>query len=284
MIFFDKLGSYGRLGNQMFQYAALRGLCLKRGYEAMIPDIVDKTWHGQRCTLGEFNIKARVHNGEKITRRYKEPSWRTVDKTFLDLGDNYIIEGFFQSLYYFHEFQNEIRWELSPKCGHIKKNVVFIDDIRKEYDCEVVSVHLRRGDNMTEARSKPRYGAIYDEGGVYFDYFLKAKSVFKDKKVRFLVFTGGSRNIEDNTADMEWCKERFVGDEFVFSESQSQVDDLTRIMLCDHNIMSHISSFGWWGAYLNSNPNKIVVAPKCYHPEEPSLFRFMFYPEGYILI
>jgi len=54
-------------------------------------------------------------------------------------------------------------------------------------------------------------------------------------------------------------------------------------MSCDHNILSHASSFGWWASYVNPNPNKIGVAPKYYHPDEPSLIREKFYPKEYIL-
>lgn len=282
MIFFKRLGSYGRLGNQLFQYAALRGLCLKNVYESVIPDISNKAWHGQRCLLNEFNITARAYNGEPIKGKYTERTWRSVDKNFFNIPDGFVLEGFFQSIYYFEEHQNIIKEELTPKDVHIQKNKEFIDSIRG--DGEVVSVHVRRGDNMTEPRSTPMYGGIYNEGGVYFTYFLKAKEVFKDMNVKFLVFTGGSRADEDNSEDMEWCRSVFKGDEYVFSDGVGQIDDLTRIMLCDHNIMSHISSFGWWGAYLNRNPNKIVVAPRYYHPEEQKLVRYKFYPEEYILI
>jgi hypothetical protein len=97
------------------------------------------------------------------------------------------------------------------------------------------------------------------------------------------VFTGGQRFNEDNRIDIEWCKGFFGEDGFIFSEGQEQIDDYCRIMSCDHNILSHASSFGWWAAYVNPNPNKIVVAPEWYHPDEPTLKREKFYPKNYIL-
>jgi len=157
----------------------------------------------------------------------------------------------------------------------------YIDFLKEEHQCEIVSVHVRRGDNMTNGQT----GLIqaYEPGGMYETYFKEAKKVFEGKNVKFLVFTGGQRFNEDNSIDVEWCKRFFGEDGFLFSEGQDQIDDYCRIMSCNHNILSHASSFGWWAAYVNPNPNKIVVAPEWYHPDEPTLKREKFYPENYIL-
>ena len=55
-------------------------------------------------------------------------------------------------------------------------------------------------------------------------------------------------------------------------------------MFCDHNILSHVSSFGWWAAFMNPKNDKITVAPEFYHPDAPNLKRYRFYPEEYILL
>ena len=76
MITFTQLGQLGRLGNQLFQYAALRGLALEKGYESKIPDPTTCTWHGQKCLLGEFNIQSGLLNEydiHKLKYRYQEP-------------------------------------------------------------------------------------------------------------------------------------------------------------------------------------------------------------------
>ena len=283
MVTFHKLGQMGRLGNQLFQYAALRGLSLKNGYEVAIPNPQTMDWHGQTSLLDQFNIEAVYLNDDNISQiqyMYSEPSWQKYDPTFFEIPDGSTIEGFFQSTFYFEEFEEQIKKELTPKSELVERNKKFIDKIKSENEgYEIVSVHVRRGDNMTNGQT----GLIqaFETGGMYEQYFNNAKKVFDGKKVKFLIFTGGQRFNEDNSTDVEWCKNFFNGDEFLFSEGQPQIDDFCRIMLCEHNILSHVSSFGWWAAYVNPNPNKIVVAPEYYHPDEPGLKRDKFYPKEF---
>ena len=93
---------------------------------------------------------------------------------------------------------------------------------------------------------------------------------------KFLVFSD----------DMDWCKNNFKGDNFIFCE-KNDVDilDIFRMSLCKHNIISN-SSFSWWGAWLNNNPTKIVVAPRNWF-KELQVGRFktdeMYCPEWTIL-
>jgi len=291
MITFTKIGSLGRLGNQMFQYAALRGLSLKNGYEVKIPNPKSRAWQGQKCLLGEFNIEASYLESsdlKNIVKRYNEPSWKTIDKNFFDILDNTDISGFFQSTFYFEEFAENIKKELRPKEHHIQKNKMFIDEIKNKYpEYELVSVHIRRGDNtqgLNNGVASQIYPKIYDKGGLYFQYFEKAKKIFEKKKVKYIVFSGGARGSEDNKSDIDWCKSTFKGNDYIFSDGCEPLDDFCRIMLCDHNIMCHISSFGWWAAFLNENENKIVTAPKFYHPEDQSLIRTKFYPKEFKII
>ena len=85
MITFIHLGALGRLGNQMFQYAALRGLGLARGYETKIPNIGERTWHGQKCLLQNFNIEVECVEEEDLKDlkgRYMEPDYMKFDQNF----------------------------------------------------------------------------------------------------------------------------------------------------------------------------------------------------------
>jgi hypothetical protein len=284
MVTFHKLGENGRLGNQLFQYAALKGLAIKNGYDVKIPDPQTMSWHGQVCLLDKFNIQCDYltqEDANKLQNLYEEPNWQKYDLNFFNTPDNTTIDGYYQSLFYFEHISEQIKKELTPKKEYIDAAITEINFLKEHLQCEIVSVHVRRGDNMTNGQT----GLIqaFDPGGMYETYFNEAKKVFEGKNVKFLVFTGGQRFNEDNKVDVDWCRNFFKGDEFLFSEGNQQIDDFSLIMNCDHNILSHASSFGWWAAYVNPNSNKIVVAPKYYHPDEPSLIREKFYPKEYIL-
>jgi hypothetical protein len=284
MVTFHKLGENGRLGNQLFQYAALKGLAIKNGYDVKIPNPQTMSWHGQTCLLDRFNIDCDYltqEDANTLQYLYGEPNWQAYDLNFFNTPDNTTIDGYYQSLFYFEHISEQIKKELTPKKEYIDAAITEINFLKEHLQCEIVSVHVRRGDNMTNGQT----GLIqaFEPGGVYETYFNEAKKVFDGKRVKFLVFTGGQRFNEDNKVDVDWCRSFFKGDEFLFSEGNQQIDDFSLIMNCDHNILSHASSFGWWASYVNPNPNKIVVAPKYYHPDEPSLIREKFYPKEYIL-
>ena len=66
--------------------------------------------------------------------------------------------------------------------------------------------------------------------------------------------------------DIDWCKKNShlftkTGAKVVFFSGRTQIDDFIAISLCSHNIITN-STFSWWGAWLNNNPNKQIVMPK----------------------
>ena len=107
----------------------------------------------------------------------------------------------------------------------------------------------------------------------------KETKIFKNKRVKFLIFTGGKRWVDDNSQDIQWCRARLNGDYFIFSPGSNTIEDFCLIMKSDHNIISHVSSFGWWAAFLNDHPTSVTVAPTCYHPDiDGFTHREGFYP------
>tara|TARA_R110000744_G_scaffold200343_4_gene319450 strand:+ start:844 stop:1740 length:897 start_codon:yes stop_codon:yes gene_type:complete len=298
MITFSELGKLGRLGNQFFQYSALRSLALYHDYDMAIPNPNNKNWHGQNCLLNEFNLECSYINPESIAllrhlKTYREPNHMEYDEKFFDLEDGINLHGFFQSTLYFKHCEDQIKKELTPKDVYLQKARKTINSIKETFpEHEVVSLHLRRGDNTNGSNSSKELNEMYgkteklDKNSFYGKYLTSALQQFGGKKVKYLVFSGGLRfSGDDNESDIDWCKRNFKGKDFIFSKGNTTMNDLSLIMSCDHNIISHISSFGWWAAYLNQNPDKSVIAPERYHPDMPEYtHRKGFYPENWTLV
>ena len=136
MITFLNLGSMGRLGNQLFQYAALRSLSLNNNYEVKIPDPSTKNWHGQNCLLNKLNINVPFLEDSdlaKIKCVYKEKDTNKIDNNFYQIPDNVCLDGFFQSMFYFEKFSKEIKKELTPKLIYLKKAQDYINSLKLKY-------------------------------------------------------------------------------------------------------------------------------------------------------
>lgn len=131
------------------------------------------------------------------------------------------------------------------ECGHYVKKM-FGDDI---YPIDKVAIHVRRGDYV---------GNQFYVDLALSDYYQKAISYFPHG-TKFMVFSD----------DIEYCKLYFYNEKnhtFLFSEETDPVKSLNFMAGCKHQIIAN-SSFSWWAAYLNPNPNKIVIAPKAWYSD-----------------
>jgi len=281
VITFSRLGRHGRLGNQLFQYAALRSLSLEKGYECRIPDPQQMHWHGQNCLLGNFNIEASYleeSDYNKIKFTYIENNLNKFDKNFFYLGDGVDLFGYFQSTKYFNKYKEQIIKELTPRDELLEEAKEFVESNRVD-NCEIVSIHLRMGDlnDGTNPVYNNFYGnSITDKSTAYGSYLNKALEVFKGRNVKFLVFAGGSRsNAMENPSFMKDFDDRFV-----LCSSDRPLLDFSKILSCDHNICCHLTTFGWWAAYLNPNKEKIVTIPKDYFWNK-SIQRDSFLPQDW---
>jgi hypothetical protein len=290
MITFTQLGALGRLGNQLFQYAALRGVASMTDLPLKIPDPATKKWHGQDCFLDRLSLECEYLDEEdykKIQYQYREPNYMAFNDDVFRVPSNTDLYGFFQSTCYFEHCKEQIKRELTPKSEYMEKAQETIGELKAQHlGHEIISLHLRRGDNTDGSNpSGPlnnMYGANneFDLSSPYGRFFAAAMVKFRHRKAKFLVFTGGSRSEgNSNHKDMEWCKRTFVGDQYVFSDEVDAFGDFCLIMSCDHNIISPVSSFGWWAAYLNPSPGKTVAAPRKYDPSQNTIdYRDGFYP------
>jgi len=271
MITFHELGKYGRLGNQLFQYAALKSFGLKNKYQVKIPNFSKSAWHGQDCLLDNFNIESDILTEEDLSNligTYEEINPDVYDSNFFNIPDNINIKGFFQSIHYFSEFEKQIKKELTPKKEFIDRAVEFLEPHRESEKYELVSIHVRRGDMLTHMHEMSPNAVfskknIFDNNTVFGNYLNRAMEKFDEKDVKYVVFAGGKRD-GDDSEDIAFIKDSFKGEEYIISDSNDPMFDFTAMMHCDHNITCHQSTFGWWAAYLNPNKEKIVTSPRNY--------------------
>lgn len=290
MITFLNLGKYGRLGNQLFQYAALRAAGLRNNFEVKLPNYNNYVWHGQQCLLKNFNINLPFLTQNDLTQlkyNIEEPN-KTPGKYFPileEISDFSNLNGFFQNTKYFIDFKDLILEDLSLKKEILEEQQKYLNKFRNSH-YHLVSLHIRTGDMIdgTNPIYEKYYGqSPFDKNSIFGKYLIKCLDFYFDKKVKFIIFVGGSRSGNDSD-DIIWAKKHFFDDKFVVSESNDPIVDMARISLCDDNIVSFSSTFSWWAAFINKNKEKKVFCPKNFHFDNKEQERDGFYPKEWNLI
>lgn len=279
MITFLELGQYGRLGNQLFQYAALKSLSLSKGYQIKLPkNLYERSWHSQKCLLSKFNITFEsledrdIYNLKTYDQYQVTGSAQSFDPNFFELDDNTNLAGYYQNLKYFHHHSDLIKNDFKLNDEIQKKSKDYLKN-KIGHTKPIVSVHIRRGDY-----------APHSDQNLIKTHIEKCISFFNDE-VNFLLFTGGSTGVgENNIDDVQYLKDNYLKNNFYYSETNNPIMDFCLMSKCDHNIISHGSTFSWWAAYLNENKDKKVFAPKNPDSVDQSVVYDCFYPDDWILV
>ena len=259
MIGFNHIGTIGRFGNQMFQYAALKGIAANRGFEYTIPPKDSKIQIDNYGLLDAFNLDTNKNIDWIIATEVAEESHFHFDeKLFNECPDDSTIYGFFQSEKYFKHIEEDIRKDFTFKDNWLNP----CKEFREQLGEEVIFLHVRRGDpNLADKRGfKWAYVNLQSQHPVQsLEYYEKALAEFNGD-LPVVVFSDS----------IDWCKEQdiFKSDRFMFSEPEDKHSDgalvpyldMCLMSLCDHAIIAN-SSMSWWGAWLIKNPNKKVIAP-----------------------
>jgi len=256
----------GGLGNQLFQYSLGRKLSLKNN-DVFKLDLSDFTADNPRSySLGEFNIIENFASDEDINKIKKSGVWKLIDKlkpyckrsaikyqgydfdpNILKLSGNFYLDGYWQSEKYFQDIENIIRKEITLKESLSSKYTELIDKIKNS---DSVSVHIRRGDYITNKKFSKVYNLLDEK------YYQKSVKFITEKisYPHFFIFSD----------DINWVKRNIdipYPKTFVSGENEiKNYEELILMSLCKHNIIAN-SSFSWWGAWLNKNANKIVISP-----------------------
>ena len=263
---------YGGLGNQMFQYSIGCTLAVKNKTElkfdvSWFNYVKDTTTH-REYGLNIFNIIENIATQKEIDKMQKcrkipgrrhflhnffiaNNSIYIKEKQFnfnpeiLKISNNAYLDGYWQSEKYFKNIENVIRKKFTLKNKFQIKNIELKEKIKNSNS---VSIHIRRGDYAKNLKTKSYHGLCP------LDYYYQAILNVIDKVTDPILFIFSD--------DIKWCKENLkIQSPTNFIEKNKDYEDLILMSLCKHNIIAN-SSFSWWGAWLNSNPNKIVIVPK----------------------
>ena len=233
----------GGLGNMMFQIAFVEYQAHKHGLRSGYWNVERTLNHINADTLQNPSLShafeyLNVFPNFSWPRMPQEPSEK-VSVPFwyedIQIRDNVYYEGFFQSEKYFPG--RDFILNLFKPSQWVEREIEKYNEYLKGTTC---SIHVRRGDYL-------KFDLHYVRDTEYYQKGMDAVGEVD----RYLVFSD----------DLEWCKQNFIGDKFVFIENEKDYVELFLQSKCTHNIISS-SSFSWWGAYLNENKNKTVVGPK----------------------
>ena len=237
--------AYGRCGNFMFMAAACIAYALKHGLEFSMPHRTNDP-HWNPIYLMHLRNEKYVQGKEDVL--LNEPFHQYQEIPFKEewRDKQIILNGYWQSEKYFKEYRNEILYLFA-----------FPYEMKKD----LVSVHVRRGDYLHLQNKHPQIGK---------DWYERAMDLFPGKQFRFY------------SDDISWCGHTFGHrSDCSFSSNSNEIDDLIEMSCCEHNISSS-STFGWWGSWLNQNPDKAVIIPKLWFVEGYNLDTKDIVPEEWI--
>jgi hypothetical protein len=228
----------GSLGNQMFCRAY--GFALeKRGYAVQYTAGHCHSHGGY--ALDCFNLDTKLvsaGNGPRIS----DGGWMPYTPAMLSPTDPSTILGCWQSEKYFRNFSDEVRAMFRVRKGLSEQGRIYADEISRS--APSVALHVRRGDYLLP--DKIAYHGVLPKS--YYETALKIIADRVGQLGALFVFSD----------DAEWCASNMPG---ITVRGTDRYDDLQLISLCSHAVIAN-SSFSWWGAWLNTNPNKAVVAPE----------------------
>jgi hypothetical protein len=255
----------GGLGNQMFQYAAGKALAARHRTSLEL-DLCDfERYPLRRFGLAAFSVDASVLmtrrcNKLRLWKRrvlgrlpaglvrtyYKERSF-SYDPAWEHLGSEIYLDGYFQSERFFSGVAPTLREEFVPRSEGRNLEAVSPDHLQAR---ESVAVHVRRGDYVSDAKTVLTHG-VCSSG-----YYRRALTFMQDclRAPRFYLFSD----------DMAWCRENLALPKDVVCVDWNDGCpewDLYLMSKCRHHVIAN-SSFSWWGAWLATHPDQLVVCPR----------------------
>lgn len=243
---FNYLGKMGQIGNQIFQFASVRGISEYYSAECYVPkhDEIFDDGMGNRYKImiyDLFDIPEKYIGYVDNPLLYKETKFSYNEEVYqLDPNYDYCLVGYFQTEKYFQNIKDQLKKELKFKNYILEPCLESISNFDSP-----IALHIRRGDFLINS------GNHYN---LQLDYYEKALKKF-DNDREVIVFSD----------DPDWCKKQniFHSDRFMVSESSKYID-LCLMSLCSDFIIAN-STFSWWGAWL-AGRGKVIAPSKWFGP------------------
>ena len=256
----------GGMGNQMFQYALGRNLSLMYNVPLKIdlsflknknmgPNFVYRDYDLDLYNVVEDFDLSNVGQVACVNERqfnFSDTLSESVGN-FLKNGISALIDGYWQSPLYFKDFENQIRLDFCFRNKVEDADDYIVDMLNKIRSSNSVLVNVRRADYLN----------TNFHGVMGVDYIYQAKSIIESKveNPQYFVFSD----------DVEWCKENINLPNMTIVDHSYKGDRfgyyLQLMSNCNHFIIPN-SSFAWWSAWINTNDDKIVIAPKRWLTDE----------------
>ncbi|MCR2046566.1 alpha-1,2-fucosyltransferase [Acetatifactor muris] len=282
----------GGLGNQMFQYGFAKYQELSN--EEVYLDITDYQTHihhyGFELEKVFSNLTYKTIDGERLNKvranpnmllnrmlnkvlniqivrgsEFREQPAVSVSKRYTYNKDIYF-NGFWANNEYVDAVKDTLKKDFTFKYILEGRNRELMDFLQGKIS---VGVHVRRGDYLQEKELRD----VCDP-----DYYRKAFEIFmkRDVKTVFIIFSD----------DIPWVRKNFhFSKNMVFVDWNSGGEkshvDMQMMSLCNHNIIAN-STFSWWGAWLNANKDKCVVAPRYWRNNSKN--ESLIYPKNWMLL
>lgn len=237
----------GQLGNQLFQVAAT----LAYGWDYNVIPIFPMLNDAQspyKLSYYRDKIFFRLNTSpfpRPIKHVFQEETFQFPIKS-IPFNPDQLVKGFFGALQHFHHHRDKLLKTFKPSSS-LKSQIYnkYSDLLNSE---STVAVHVRT------------FNLTFHELGLFpfvgLNYYEQAMHLFPPGTL-FVIFSDR----------INWCekhfKERFLDKSMVFIKDNDEVFDLFLMSMMHHTIIGN-STFAWWGAYLNRNPNQMVVMPRCW--------------------
>lgn len=238
----------GRTGNMMFQIAHGYAKSLEYNRQFVLPSKESSSQHLQKDLFRKLSFDIETTNQKDIEHIHCAFEYNRYEPLN---NKPTCFNGWFQSEKYFLKYTQPVKDLFSPSISFLDKVFVHYPFFK---DKTVAAINVRRGDYLHPHQNK-RHPVVSLE---YINY---AYNKLPNHDVLLVM-----------SDDIEWCKENIKLPNVVFNNNSLfwDAEGIWLLSLCDHFIISN-STYSWWGAYLSSTPDKIVIAPDTWFGPEHEL-------------